>query len=72
MQSCLGLEPASEPAELVLVDPFLPPFLREIQINGLRVGETVVDLFLTRRHDSVQVTALRGDSIVRVRDGHGT
>jgi len=69
LQACLGLEPTVEPAELVDVDPFLPPFLREIQINGLRVGETVVDLFLTRRHDTVQVTALRGDSIVRVRDG---
>src|SRR5438270_911902 len=68
LQACLGLEPTVEPAELVDVDPFLPPFLREIQINGLRVGETVVDLFLTRRHDTVQVTALRGDSIVRVRD----
>ena len=68
LQSCLGLEPQGEPAEL-LVDPVLPPFLREIQINGLRVGETPVDLFLARRHDSVQVTALRGDSIVRVRNG---
>jgi glycogen debranching enzyme len=69
LQASLGLEIAAEPAESLVIDSYLPPFLREIQINGVQVGTTTVDLFLSRRHDAVQVSALRGDNVVRIRNG---
>jgi glycogen debranching enzyme len=71
LQSCLGLEPLATRGELLIADAFLPPFLREVQINGLRIGTSGMDLLLSRRADTVDVRVLRadGDAQVRVTEG---
>ena len=58
LQSCLGLE--------VRAAPILPEFLREVQIMGLRVGEAILDLALTRHRDDVGINVLRRDGPVSV------
>jgi glycogen debranching enzyme len=63
LQSCLGLEAAGARGELRLLDPFLPSFLREVQISGLRVGQGVADFSLSRRDNGVEVRVLRAEGV---------
>jgi glycogen debranching enzyme len=67
LQSCLGLESSGIREELVVTDPSLPSFLREVHIRGLRIGSGLVDLGCVRHGDSVEVQVLRGAELLRVR-----
>jgi hypothetical protein len=55
----LGLEFAPEQAEVRLRNPCLPPFLDEITIRNLSLGEMVSDLTVRRHGDEVSVEAVR-------------
>jgi hypothetical protein len=44
-----------------LSNPFLPAFLRETQIRGLRIGPGTIDLTLTRLGEGVAVDVTRAD-----------
>jgi glycogen debranching enzyme len=62
LQSLLGLVPFA-PLHLLLVDPVLPPWLPELTLRGLRVGDATVDLRFRRSRDGRsrhQVLARRG------------
>ncbi|MDQ3448406.1 MAG: amylo-alpha-1,6-glucosidase [Chloroflexota bacterium] len=67
--SMLGLEPNASAAELVLHAPTLPPWLPELRLENVRVGDGVVDLLVRRSDDSAGVEVLRrtGDLSVVVR-----
>lgn len=47
IQALLGLRPFA-PAHLLLLDPHLPDWLPELTLEGLRVGDAVVDLHVWR------------------------
>jgi glycogen debranching enzyme len=55
VQACLGLEVSGMPGSSINCDPFLPPFLREVQVRGLRSGGNLVDVAFARRGDTVDV-----------------
>lgn len=59
LQACLGLEVNGAKSEILFRDPLLPPFLEEIEIRGLRVGFSAVDLRITRYEDDVSVRRTR-------------
>lgn len=63
LQAMLGMRINARGNELVVKQPVLPPWLRWICIEGIRVGEAEVDLRWERVHDraAVDVTGLRGD-----------
>lgn len=63
LQSLLGLYPAA-PLRLLLVDPALPPWLPEVTIRDLRIGEARVTLRFRRDGD--------GESHVEVVERTGT
>jgi glycogen debranching enzyme len=50
LQTLLGLQPVA-PLHLLAVDPLLPPWLHEVVIEGLRLGETTATLRFRRRED---------------------
>jgi len=55
LQACLGLEVRGDESRVVFDNPVLPPFLDEVEIRGLRVGEGTVDLLLHRHGPDVAI-----------------
>jgi glycogen debranching enzyme len=62
LQTMLGLQPVA-PLHLLAVDPLLPPWLPEVTIEGLRLGDTTATLRFHRRadgHTEAEVVRKRG------------
>ena len=70
LQAILGLAPDAAKNELRIVRPRLPHWLGEVEIRGLRVGDSTVDLAYSRRggRTRVSVIADRGVKVVRARN----
>ena len=66
LQACLGLEVRGAERKVVFADPVLPEFLREVHINGLRVGDASVDLYLVRHREDVGINVVRREGRVNV------
>jgi glycogen debranching enzyme len=66
LQGCLGLELRALQREIVFSNPYLPEFLREVRISGLRVGDASVDLSLVRHKADVGINVLRREGRVSV------
>jgi glycogen debranching enzyme len=59
LQSCLGLSVDAAQRQVVFTRPSLPPFLKELRIEGLRAGSASVDLsFHYHQADDVGVNVL--------------
>jgi glycogen debranching enzyme len=69
LTALLGLDADAERHRLTLESPVLPPWLRWIEIHGLRVGGANVDLSIVRGRDaaSVELLARRGNVELLVR-----
>jgi glycogen debranching enzyme len=68
LKACLGLSFRSESPHIRFLHPRLPRFLDRVQLSGLAVGDTLVDV-LFERHDEqvgVKVVRRRGDAQVSV------
>lgn len=65
LQSMLGLAPNAVKNELKIVAPKLPHWLDEVEVRGLRVGNSAVDLLFEKRRGRTKthVTAGRGVTI---------
>jgi glycogen debranching enzyme len=60
LQSSLGLDVFAPDRRVVFSKPFLPPFLPQVSIRDLKVGDVSVDLLLTRHAEGdVGVNVLR-------------
>ena len=66
LQSCLGLQIEAPRGRLSFSQPVLPPFLEQIEIKNLRIGDAVVDLSLERHAQDVSINVLRRDGRVRI------
>ncbi len=55
LQASLGLDVRGSEHRVVFTNPFLPPFLDEVEIRGLRVGDASLDLELTRHGEDVGI-----------------
>ncbi|HEY83124.1 MAG TPA: amylo-alpha-1,6-glucosidase [Dehalococcoidia bacterium] len=58
LQAMLGLMPDAPKNELKIVHPHLPYWLEEVEIRGLRLGGSAVDLFFQRARGSTRVSVL--------------
>ena len=69
LTALLGLDADAARHRLTLESPVLPPWLRWIEIHGLRVGEANVDLSIVRGRDaaSVELLGRRGNVELLVR-----
>jgi glycogen debranching enzyme len=60
LQACLGLNVFAPERRLEFSKPFLPPFLPQVSIRDLKIGDASVDLLLTRHDEGdVGVNVLR-------------
>jgi hypothetical protein len=62
----LGLEFDAEAKEIRLRDPHLPPFIEELTIKGLQLGDSALDLCLHGKGDDISLRILRNDDNIRV------
>jgi glycogen debranching enzyme len=66
LQACLGLRIDAGAREVRFDNPVLPPWLPELRLEGLQVGDGRVDLLLEHHPHDVGVTVLRREGRVRV------
>jgi glycogen debranching enzyme len=66
LQACLGLEVSGAERKVLFANPVLPEFLREVHIEGLRVGDASVDLYLVRHREDVGINVVRREGRVNV------
>jgi len=60
VQAILGLQPDA-PHRMLYVDPVLPPWLSDLTLGNLRLGDQVFDLRFRRSEEQTQVEVLKGD-----------
>ena len=66
LQAALGVAIDARARELRFVRPNLPPFLEQLVIRDLRIGESVVDVRLERTNRSTSVSVQRCDGPLKV------
>jgi glycogen debranching enzyme len=66
LQACLGLSVRGDPPQISFSYPILPPFLQEVSIKNLRVGEASVDLFIRHHAQDVSVNIVRRQGKVEI------
>jgi glycogen debranching enzyme len=66
LQACLGLSVRGHPPQISFSYPLLPPFLKEVSIKNLRVGQASVDLFIRHQAHDVSVNIARRQGKVDV------
>jgi glycogen debranching enzyme len=69
VESLLGLVPSAFDKKLQIVRPVLPEVVRHLELKGLRVGESTIDLRFDRSSDNTivtDVTRVRGDVKVEI------
>ena len=72
LRACLGLFPDAPRRTLYVRNPRLPPWLNEVHLRRLAVGDSRVDLHFTRTQDAVFTTVGRMEGgPLRVRIGLG-
>lgn len=66
LQAALGLtfDPARN--EICLHNPYLPPFLDQVLMRNVKLGDASVDLSVHRDGDAVSVESIRTEGVIRV------
>jgi hypothetical protein len=59
LETCLGLKINGAERKVTFTDPYLPEFLPELKMKGLRVGDATVDLSLARHESDVGINVIR-------------
>lgn len=60
LQAILGFQPDA-PHRILYVDPVLPPWLDELTVRDLRIGEQVFDIRFWRSDEETRFDVLKGD-----------
>jgi len=66
IQSSLGIEFYPRRREVVLRNPQLPPFIEQITLRDLRIGDLTVDIAVNRDGTGMALRVLRKDNDVKV------
>jgi glycogen debranching enzyme len=66
LQACLGLSVRAHPPQVSFSYPLLPPYLQEVCIKNLRVGEASVDLFIRNHAQDVSINIARRQGKVEI------
>jgi glycogen debranching enzyme len=70
LQACLGLAFEPEQNRLRLIDPALPSFIDMVILRNLEVGQSRIDIALSRYDQNVSLQILRNDDGVEVSVSH--
>jgi glycogen debranching enzyme len=66
LQACMGLSIRGSSAQVGFSHSLLPPFLQEIRIKNLQVGQGAVDLLLRRHGDDVSIIIDRREGNIEI------
>jgi hypothetical protein len=66
LEACLGLEIDAPAGRVKLDQPHLPPFLDELRVRDLKVGEASLDLIVRRHGGDTTVEIARREGKVEV------
>jgi glycogen debranching enzyme len=66
LQACMGLSIRGSPAQISFAYSLLPPFLQQVRIKNLRVGQGTVDLLLQRHGDDVSISIDRREGNIEI------
>ncbi|HLI09964.1 MAG TPA: amylo-alpha-1,6-glucosidase [Alphaproteobacteria bacterium] len=66
LEACLGLQCEDAAREVRFERPMLPPFVDEVRIRRLRLGEAHVDVLLRRHQSDVAVNVIERSGDIRV------
>lgn len=66
LEACLGLSINGAERKVRFTRPVLPPYMRELSIQNLRVGKAFMDLELRRYKDDVSITVTRRTDKIQV------
>jgi glycogen debranching enzyme len=66
LQSSLGLESDLDRNEILFRNPRLPPFLEEVILRNLRLGQSAMDVMLHRHGTDVSLQVLRNEGHIKV------
>jgi glycogen debranching enzyme len=67
LQACLGLSIDAIASQITFASPLLPPFLDEIHIKDLTVGQGSLDLVIDRSFQGIGVKRREGDANIVIR-----
>lgn len=65
LRAILGIQPDAPRGTLQILQPCLPPWLKEVRLSNLHIGHTTLDLVFFRRGNraNVEVLAVEGDPL---------
>ncbi len=66
LQACLGLEINGAQGLISFNQPTLPPYLDALTLRDLRIGESAVDIAVTRNGSQIEVTVLKQSGDLQV------
>lgn len=66
VQSMLGLAPDAPRGVLYINNPYLPPWLEQVGLRGMRVGDTRLGLLFRREGDSIVFSVTEKEGDIRV------
>jgi glycogen debranching enzyme len=66
IQSCLGMSFRQAARQLLFKAPLLPPFIQELRLTNLAVGNATVDLVFHRHPEDVGINVARRDGDVYI------
>lgn len=66
LQGCLGLTVSARENKISFLHPSLPPFLSEVRISNLVVGDAVADLLVVRHDEDISVHVLRREGQLEI------
>jgi glycogen debranching enzyme len=66
LQACLGLTISAPENRLRFDYPLLPPFLKEVHIRNLTVGDAAISVRLVRYGNDVGINVLRREGTIQV------
>jgi len=63
LRAILGLQPNAPEGRLDIMQPCLPPWLKDVRLSNFRVGNSRLDLVFFRKGEraNVEVRAIEGD-----------
>ena len=66
LRACLGLSANAPAQQLRFIKPLLPPYLDEVRVSNLRVGDSCIDVLFHRYPDDVGISVMRRSGAIEV------
>jgi len=67
LQTCMGLSIQADQNSVCFTAPSLPPFIKEVRIEHLRIGDSSIDLIVDQSMRGIGVEQRHGDIDVIIR-----